>query len=179
MMKWVQPSCSMLTNASNPYRERKATSSSDNISTSCVIGNNHVDNDIDFNMVESIEEQKVCFNPLILFIKIVCLHNRFNLCYNFIHTYTLSIDDSNCIKLPENKNYFNKGKNGLTVKTSKEEVNSNFPFNQYDRKLMEYIDSVSSEMFSPWLPKLLMDVFILTQHYEGYDIIKHKSRLFT
>ena len=41
--------------------KRKATSSLDNISTSCVIGNNHVDNDIDFNMVEPVEEQKGMF----------------------------------------------------------------------------------------------------------------------
>ena len=36
----------------------KATSSLDNISTSCVIGNNHVANDITFNMVALVEEQK-------------------------------------------------------------------------------------------------------------------------
>ena len=41
---------------------------------------------------------------------------------------------------------------------------------------MEYIDSVCSEMFSPWVPKLLMDAFILTQHHEGYDIIKHVNQ---
>ena len=41
---------------------------------------------------------------------------------------------------------------------------------------MEYIDSVCSEMFSPWVPRVLMDVFILTQHYEGYDIIKHVNQ---
>ena len=38
--------------------KRKATSSLDNISTSCVIGINHVANDIDFNMIEPVEEQK-------------------------------------------------------------------------------------------------------------------------
>ena len=41
--------------------KRKATSSFDNISTSRVLGNNHADNDIDFNMVEPIEEQKDMF----------------------------------------------------------------------------------------------------------------------
>ena len=35
------------------------------------------------------------------------------------------------------------------------------------------IDSVCWEMFSPWVPKLLMDVFILTWHHEDYNIIKH------
>ena len=36
--------------------KRKTTSSLDNISTSCLIDNNHVANDIDFNMVEPVEE---------------------------------------------------------------------------------------------------------------------------
>ena len=36
--------------------KRKSTSSLDNISTSCKIGNNNVDNDIDFNMVAPVEE---------------------------------------------------------------------------------------------------------------------------
>ena len=38
--------------------KRKATLSLDNISTSYVIGNNHVANDIVFNIVEPGEEQK-------------------------------------------------------------------------------------------------------------------------
>ena len=38
--------------------QRKANSSFNNISTSRVINNNHVDNNIDFNMVEPIEEKK-------------------------------------------------------------------------------------------------------------------------
>ena len=41
--------------------KRKKTSSLDDISTSCVLGNNHVDNDINFNMVEPVEEQKGMF----------------------------------------------------------------------------------------------------------------------
>ena len=39
----------------------KVLSSLDNILTSCVIGNNHVANDIDFNMIEPVEEQKGMF----------------------------------------------------------------------------------------------------------------------
>ena len=57
--------------------------------------------------------------------------------------------------------------------SSKEQINSNFPFKKNDMNLMEYINSVCSETFSPLVPNLLMDVFILTQHHEGYDIIKH------
>ena len=41
---------------------------------------------------------------------------------------------------------------------------------------MEYIDSVCSDMFSPWVPKLLMDVFILSQHHDNYNIIKHVNQ---
>ena len=41
--------------------KRKTTSLLDYISTSCVTGNNHVDNDIDFNMVEPVEEKKYVF----------------------------------------------------------------------------------------------------------------------
>ena len=41
--------------------KRKATLSLDNISTSCAIGNNHVDNDINFTIVEPGEEQKGMF----------------------------------------------------------------------------------------------------------------------
>ena len=41
--------------------KRKETSSLDNISTSSVLGNNHVGNDVNFNMVDPIEEQKGMF----------------------------------------------------------------------------------------------------------------------
>ena len=87
--------------------------------------------------LNQLKNKKVCFNTLLLFIKIVCYSNRFNLCYDFIHIDTLSTDESNCIKLTENKSYFNNGKNSLTIMSSKEEVDSNFPFNNNGRKLME------------------------------------------
>ena len=32
------------------------------------------------------------------------------------------------------------------------------------------------DMFIPWEPKLLMDVFILTKHQQNYDIIKHVEK---
>ena len=41
---------------------------------------------------------------------------------------------------------------------------------------MEYIDSVCSEMSSLWVPKLLMDLFLLNQHHECYDITKHVNQ---
>ena len=34
--------------------------------------------------LKPVEEQKVCFHTLLLLIKIVCLHNRLNLGYNFL-----------------------------------------------------------------------------------------------
>ena len=48
-----------------------------------------------------------------------------------------------------------------------------FPLNNNNRKLMEYVDLVCSEMISLWLPKLLMDIIILVQHYKDYNIIKN------
>ena len=41
--------------------KRKANSLLDNISSSCVIGNNNVDNDTNFNLVEPVEELKCMF----------------------------------------------------------------------------------------------------------------------
>ena len=43
---------------------------------------------------------------------------------------------------------------------------------------MENIDSVSSEIFSSWVPKILIDFFILTQYQEIYDVIKHVNEDF-
>ena len=60
--------------------DRKATSQLDNILTSYVKGNNNVDNDIDFYMVEPIEEKKACFNPFLFLIEIMGYHKRCNLC---------------------------------------------------------------------------------------------------
>ena len=36
--------------------------------------------------------------------------------------------------------------------------------NKNDKEIKEYIDSLYIDMFSPWEPKLLMDVFILIEH---------------
>ena len=60
--------------------------------------------------------------------------------------------------------------------SSKEESDPMFHLNNNDQTLMDYIDSVSSDMFSPWVPKLLMDVFILREHHENYNIIKHVNQ---
>ena len=62
--------------------------------------------------------------------------------------------------------------------SSKEQINSNFPFKKNDMNLMEYINSVCSEMFSPWVAKLLMGVLILTQYHKDYDIIKHVNEIY-
>ena len=84
---------------------------------------------------------------------------------------TLSTDKSNYVKVLENKDNDNKKKD-FTIMSSKEQIDSNFPCNNNDMNLMKYMDSVCSEIFSPWVPKLLMEVFILTQHHEDYSIIK-------
>ena len=55
----------------------------------------------------------------------------------------------------------------------KEKGMTNQPFDTNDKNQKEFIDSVCSEMLSPWEPKLLMDVFILAKHHKDYNVIKH------
>ena len=52
-------------------------------------------------------------------------------------------------------------------------VSKNHIIHQNDSKIREYIDSVCVDMFSSWEPKLLMDVYILSQKCKDYNIIKH------
>ena len=66
-MRLVQPSSQKINYLDKGVKDiqrrcnLKIRSPLDNILTSCVKGNNHVNNDIDFNMVEPIEEQKDMF----------------------------------------------------------------------------------------------------------------------
>ena len=60
--------------------------------------------------------------------------------------------------------------------SKEQESNPKLHLNNNDQTLMDYIDSVCSDMFSPWVPKLLMDVFILSEHHENYNIIEHVNQ---
>ena len=62
------------------------------------------------------------------------------------------------------------------MSSKEQESDPMFHLNNNDQKLMDYIDSVCLDMFSPWEPKLLMDVFILSEHHENYNIIKHVNQ---
>ena len=48
--------------------------------------------------------------------------------------------------------------------------------NKIKKEIKEYMNSLFINMFSPWERKLLMDVFILTEHQQKYDIIKHVNK---
>ena len=54
--------------------------------------------------------------------------------------------------------------NGLTIMTKAQRDIHHLAINKNDKEIKEYIDSLCINMFSPWEPKLLMDVFILTEH---------------
>ena len=47
--------------------------------------------------------------------------------------------------------------------------------NKNDEESKEYIDILCFDMFSPWEPKLLIDIFILAKHQQNYDIIKYAN----
>ena len=79
----------------------------------------------------------------------------------------------------EDKKIANSSKNqinesdGLTIMTKTKTDIHHLAMNKNNEEIKNYIDSLCIDMFSPWKPKLLMDVFILTDHIEKYDIIKH------
>ena len=89
--------------------------------------------------------------------------------YNILPIDSLSKNKCHSSKDSKNKDNFNINKNGLTTISSKEKVKTNF----LSTTLMEYIDSVCWEIFSSWVPKLLMDIHIQTGHHEDYNIFKH------
>ena len=63
--------------------------------------------------------------------------------------------------------------NGLTKNPDADTVPEDISIHQDIFKIKEYIDSYCLDMFSPWEPKLLMDVCILPQKCKDYNIIKH------
>ena len=63
--------------------------------------------------------------------------------------------------------------NGSTTNLDSETVPEELSKYHNNFKIKEYIDSVCMDMFVPWEPKLLIDVFILSQKYKDYNIIKH------
>ena len=63
--------------------------------------------------------------------------------------------------------------NGLTKNIDADKVPDDISIHRDKFKIKEYIDSYSMDMFAPWEPKLLMDVFILSQKCKDYNIIKH------
>ena len=60
----------------------------------------------------------------------------------------------------------NESKNSydLTITTKTQRDIHPLAMNKNDKEIKEYIDSFCINMFSPWVPKLLMDVFMLTDH---------------
>ena len=49
----------------------------------------------------------------------------------------------------------------------------NLPIDKNDKEIKEYINYLYFDMFLPWKPKLLMELFIMAEHQQDYAIIKH------
>ena len=87
-----------------------------------------------------------------------------------------SKEENNVTKISESSNNQSKNLYGLIITTKTQRDIHHLAINKNDKKIKEYIDSLCIDMFSPWEPKLLMDVFILTEHQQNYDIIKHMNK---
>ena len=85
----------------------------------------------------------------------------------------ISNNENHLTKISESSIDESKNSNGLTITTKTQRDIHHLAMNKNDKEIKEYIDTLCIDMFSPWVPKLLMDVFILSEHREKYDIIKH------
>ena len=82
-----------------------------------------------------------------------------------------SKEENDATKISDSNKNQSKNSNGITTTTKTQRDIHHLVINKNDKKVKEYIDSLSIDMFSPLQPKLLMDVVILTEHQQNYDII--------
>ena len=75
-----------------------------------------------------------------------------------------SNEENHSTKISESSKNQSKNSNGLTITTKTQRDIHHLAINKNDKEIKEYIDSLCIDMFTPWEPKLLMDVFILTEH---------------
>ena len=87
-----------------------------------------------------------------------------------------SNEENDSTKISDSSKNQSKNSNGLTITTKTQRDIHHLAINKNDKEIKEYIDSLCIDMFTPWEPKLLMDVFILTEHWQNYDIIKHVNK---
>ena len=87
-----------------------------------------------------------------------------------------SNEENHLTKISDSSNNQSKNSNGLTITTKTQRDIHHLAINKNNKEIKEYIDSLCIDMFTQWEPKLLMDVFILSDHQQKYDIIKHVNK---
>ena len=75
-----------------------------------------------------------------------------------------SKEENDATQILDSSNNQSKNSNGLTIMTKTQIDIHNLAINKNYKEIKEYIDSLCINMFSPWERKLLMDVYILTEH---------------
>ena len=83
-----------------------------------------------------------------------------------------SKEENDTTKMSNSSKNQSKNSNGFTIIT-KAQRDIYHLANKNDKEIKQYIDSLCFDMFSSWEPKLLMDAFILTEHWQIYYIINH------
>ena len=81
--------------------------------------------------------------------------------------------ENDATKISDLSNNQSKNSNGLTIIT-KSDIH-HLAINKNDKEIKEYLVLLYFNMFSPWEPELLMDVFMLTEYQQDYDIIKYMN----
>ena len=83
--------------------------------------------------------------------QIILLHNN-------------SKEKNDATKISDSRTNESKNSNGLTIMNKTQRDIHQLAINKNDKRIKEYIDSLCIDMFTPWEPQLLMDVFLLTEH---------------
>ena len=73
-------------------------------------------------------------------------------------------EENDSTKITDSSKNESKNSNGLTITTKTQRDIHCLAINKNNKEIKEYIDSLCIDMFTPWEPKLLMDVYILTEH---------------
>ena len=78
------------------------------------------------------------------------------------------IQKKNITKISDSSNNQTKNLNGITITNKEQRDFYPLDINKNDKEIKNYIDSLDFDKFSPWEPKLFMNVFKLAEHQKDY-----------
>ena len=71
--------------------------------------------------------------------------------------------ENDLAKISDSSKNQSKNSNGFTITTKTQKDSHPVAIDKNDKEIKEYIDYLCIDLFTPWEPKLLMYVFILTE----------------